>query len=110
MKIIEKLKAKLALVGATLDEGDGYVLNCDAPSGYVWRASGCRAVPIQCATNYETWYTKAIKEEDKDRLAMGLEKITDPAEIAGHRHDLDDDTWGAAADAPAFIAWPEGGL
>lgn len=107
MKVIELLKSKLALIGATLDEGDGYVLNCDAPSGYVWRATGCHAVPIQCATNCQTWFSKAIREEMKDRLAMGLQKVTDAEELAAFRHDLGDDAWGAPTDAPDYIPWPK---
>ena len=105
MKVINDLRKTLKTIGATLDEGAGYVLNCDAPSGYVWRANGCCALPIQCATNSQTWYAKAIREE-MPSLKMGLEKVTDPAEIAEKRHELGDDTWGAPADAPDRIEWP----
>lgn len=104
MKAIEELRRKLEAIGATLDEGDGYTINCDAPSGYVWRANGCRAIPIQCRnTGGQSWYVKAIKEEMKDRLAMGLEKVTDSTEIAAHKWDTGDDTWGASEDAPLLI-------
>lgn len=74
LKVVMELKRKLESIGATLDYGDGYVLNCDAPSGYVWAANGCHAIPIQCASNSQSWYAKAISEEYKDRLAMGLKK------------------------------------
>jgi len=109
MKCIEKLRADLAAIGATLDEGDGYVLNCDAPSGYVWAATGCTAIPIQVRNNGgQSWVAQAIADERKDRLAMGLEKVTDPKELAGHRWELGDDTWGAPADAPDKVEWRNG--
>ena len=107
MKCITQLRTDLARVGATLDEGDGYVLNCDAPAGYVWAATGCTSIPIQCATNSQSWYAKAIADERKDRLAMGLTKVTDPAELAEIRHMQDDDTWGAPVGAPDKIGWPK---
>jgi hypothetical protein len=109
MKIIDQLRAKLATVGATLDEGD-HVLNCDAPSGYVWASTDCRAVPITYANHSQTWAVEAIRLEDKDRLAMGLRKVTDEKELAAIRWDTGEDDWGAPADAPERIAWPKGGL
>lgn len=105
MKAIEELKRKLAAVGATLDENYSYDLNCDAPSGYVWAANGCRCLCIQWATNSQTWLIKALKEAQAD-FEMGLVKVTDPEAIASHRWDMDDDTWGAPADAPNKIEWP----
>ena len=45
-------------------------------------------------------------EDGLPRLKIGLDKVTDPEEIAMHRHELDDDTWGAPADAPDRIEWP----
>lgn len=104
MKAIERLKRQLQSIGAALDEGD-YTLTCDAPSGYVWRANGCCALPIHYATNSQTWLVEAIKGE-MPGLKMGLLKVTGPEDIAEKRHELDDDSWGAPADAPAALAWP----
>lgn len=106
MKAIENLRRKLESIGATLDEGDGYTLNCDAPSGYVWSANHCCAIAIHCANNSQTWYAKAINEDGLPRLAMGLEKITDEEEIAAKRFELDDETWGAPESAPDRIDFP----
>ncbi len=104
MKCIDKLREDLAQIGATLDEGDGCVLNCDAPNGYVWASTDCLAIPIQIMNcSGQTWAAKAIAEERKDRLAAGLRKVTDPKELADRRWDLDDDNWGAPADAPDTI-------
>ena len=106
MKCIELLREELVKVGATLDEGAGYTLCCDAPSGYQWVANDNHCIAIQGATNSQTWFAKAIKEDGLPRLKLGLQKVTDPEEIAAFRHDLDDATWGAPADAPDFIPWP----
>ena len=45
----------------------------------------------------------ALREDGYPQLRLGLDKVTDPVEIAEHRHLLDDDTWGATADAPDHI-------
>lgn len=103
MKAIEQLRAKLARVGATLED-DGYALHCDAPAGYTWRANGCRCISIHYATNAQQWLVKAIRE-DMDRLQMGLDKVTDPEELAMHQHEIDDDNWKAAPEAPERIEW-----
>lgn len=109
MKCIENLRAKLESIGASLDEGAGFTLNCDAPPGYVWRATDCLSVPIAIRnTSGQSWAAKAIQEEEADRLAGGLRKVTDPEELAAKRHDVGEDDWGAPADAPEFIAWPTG--
>ena len=111
MKAIERLKAQLEKIGATLDPATDYTLNCDTPSGYVWRANGCTCIAIHYATNRQSWLVQALREDGLPRLRMGLVKVTDERELAGWRHDLDDDTWGAPADAPGFIdtldAFPE---
>lgn len=103
MKIIEQLRAKLAAVGATLDEGDGYTLNCDAPSGYVWQANDCTTIAIHVANNSQSWASEAIRKDGMPRLKMGLRKVTDTDERDSYRYDLGDDTWGAADDAPETI-------
>jgi hypothetical protein len=107
MKLIEQLRAKLALMGATLDfHADNNQFYLDAPSGYVWRSTGTRSLTVQWANNGgQTWLAEALRK-DADRWQAGLEKVTDPQEIAAHRWDEGDDSWGAPEDAPAFIAWP----
>lgn len=107
MKLIEQLRKQLEKIGATLDDtSNEQTLNCDAPSGYVWRANGCCCIAIQFATNRQTWLAQALREDGLPRLKMGLKKVTDPEEVAAKRHELDDDTWGAPADAPDRIEWP----
>jgi len=103
--MIERLGKQLEQIGATLDSNRDFTLNCEAPSGYVWRANGCTAIAILFATNSQTWLAQALREDGLPRLRMGLCKVTDPEEITAHRHELDDDTWGAPADAPDKIAW-----
>ena len=105
MKIIIQLKAQLEKIGARLDERSEYDLYCDAPSGYVWRANGCCTIAIQCASNSQSWYAKAIDEAIRNRLKMGLTKVVDPREIKRIRFELDDDSWGADASAPGRIEW-----
>lgn len=106
MKTIEQLRADLARVGATLDEGNGYALNCDAPSGYVWAASGTTCICISCATNSQTFFAAAINADGLPRLRMGLRKVVGVEEIVEIRHLLDDDSWGAGEAAPMVIGWP----
>lgn len=107
MKLIEQLRAQLESIGASLDDKscEG-TLNCDAPSGYVWRANGCTCIAIQWANHSQSWLSKALKEDGLPRLRMGLSKVTDAKEIAETRHLLDDDSWGASIEAPETIAWP----
>lgn len=107
MKVIDSLRAKLESIGATLDEGAGYVLCCDAPKGYVWKANEMPCVSIQCATNSQSWYAEAIRDEERLQLSMGLKKVTNEAELKSIQWDIDDDSWCANADAPDFIAWPK---
>ena len=104
MKAIETLREQLAKIGATLDDSSEYTLCCDAPSGYVWNANGCRCIAIQYANNSQTWLTVALKESYPE-LKMGLVKVTDPEEIASHRWDTGEDDWGAAPDSPNKIEW-----
>lgn len=107
MKCIDNLKATAAKIGVTLDEQSiDYTIILDAPSGYVWRSSGTRALAEHAANNSQTWYAQAVKEM-LIRVSMGLEKVTDPKEIEEHRFELDDDTWGANAEAPERIEWPK---
>lgn len=105
MKTIEQLRKRLEAIGATLDDSSSYTLNCDAPSGYVWRANGCRAVAIHYASNSQSWLVEAVKDAIKHDLAMGLEKVTDENEIASHKWDSGDDSWGAPLEAPDRIEW-----
>jgi hypothetical protein len=102
MKCIEQLKVRAANVGASLDDNTDYALNLDAPSGYVWRASGTTCLSEQAASNSETWYDQAATEIIK-RAEMGLQLVRDAAELAEIRHVLDDDSWGAPDDAPATL-------
>lgn len=104
MKCIEQLKIAAATVGATLDENTDYSLNLDAPSGYVWIANRCTCIHEQAATNSQSWYSQAVKSVIES-ASMGLMKVTDPKEIAEMRHLLDDDSWGAAGDAPDKLEW-----
>lgn len=104
MKQIEQLRAALAKIGATIDATE-YTLNCDAPKGYVWSANLEPNYAIHYATNSESWLTQAIKEE-LPALKMGLDKVTDPDELAGIQYDLDDDAWKAEEGAPEHISWP----
>jgi len=101
VKAIEKLRAQLETVGATLEDTQ-YDLHCDAPSGYLWRGNGCRSICIHYANNSQQWLSDAIKGRMTE-LKMGLEKVTDPAEIESHRWETGDDSWGAPADAPMTI-------
>ena len=105
MKMINDLRKQLESIGATLDPNTDYTLNCDAPSGYVWRANRTPTLAIHYATNHQTWLAQAIREETPN-LKMGLEKVTDEKELAEHRWNLGDDSWGAPADAPDRIEWP----
>lgn len=95
MKLIEQLRAKLSLMGATLDfDRENTCLYLDAPSGYVWKSTGTRALALQWANNNgQTWLAKALRD-DANRWQAGLEKVTEPEEIAAHRWDEGDDSWG----------------
>jgi hypothetical protein len=95
MKAIAQLKAWLATHGATLDESAEQFLNCDTPSGYVWRANDCTAYHIDIANSGGQRWTVAAIREAMPALRMGLRRVTDPAELAQMRYDLDDETWGA---------------
>src|ERR1017187_8157155 len=105
MKIIKDLQRKLESIGATLDPQMDYTLHCDAPSGYIWRATGLPSLSIHYATNRQTWLAEEMRRE-LPNLKMGLEKVTDEKRMAEIRWDLDNDTWGAPADAPDRIEWP----
>lgn len=103
-RLIESLRQRLARVGATLDDkSSDCTLSCDAPSGYTWRANGCTCIAIHFATSRQSWLAQAIREDGLPRLKMGLQKVTDPAELAAIRHELDDDNWGAPEGAPERI-------
>ena len=104
MKLADKLREKLAQVGATLDMTE-YDLNADAPSGYTWAANGCRTICAPWASNSQTWLSLAIRDLELS-LKLGLKKVTDSTALAELRHLLDDDSWGAAAAAPLTINWP----
>lgn len=107
MKLVENLRAQLRAIGATLDDSSNEsALNCDAPPGYVWRANGNPNFVIHFATNQQSWLADALRAE-MPNLKMGLEKVTDEKELAEHRWNLGDDSWGAAADAPERIEWPK---
>lgn len=103
MKCVEKLRAKLEVMGASLDDGE-FTLICDAPAGYVWRANGCRGLYVQCANGSQTWIAKAAAEAEEE-ARLGLDKVTEPEAIAMHSEETGED-WKAAPDAPEFIAWP----
>lgn len=105
MKAIEQLKAKLERIGATLDPDCDYTLNCDAPRGYVWVATGSPTLAIHYATNSQSWLTQALREE-MPNLKMGL-RLADAEELADARHNNDDDSWGAPDGSPERIAWPK---
>ena len=81
------------------------VVTRNAPKGYTWRANGCAHIAIHYANNDQSWLAQELRTDGYPRLRLGLDKVTDPAELAAFRNDLDDDTWGAAPDAPDFIAW-----
>ena len=97
MKLIERLRERLAKVGATLDATD-YTLNCDAPPGYVWNANGETNLAVHYATNSETWLAQALREEESN-IRMGL-RLATPEELPDIRHGLDDDAWGAPDGSP----------
>ena len=105
MKTIDDLRAKLAVMGATLDEGAGYELNCDAPVGYVWVANGHGTMTIPYATNSQSWLAKAVREE-MPALRMGL-RLADEAERAEIEWNNGDDVpWVAPAYSPEKIPFP----
>ena len=104
-KTLTRLRAQLALIGATLDD-DGYTLQCDAPSGYVWNANNECTIPIRYASNSQSWLVLAIKEDGMDRLRLGLHKVTNAADLAARRFELGDDSWGASSEAPETLEWP----
>ena len=94
MKTVEKLKAKLASIGANLDESN-FIYHCDAPSGYVWAATGCRIIVIQYSnTKGQCWVDDAISKAMPE-INQGLQRVTDPGEIERHRYETGDDEWGA---------------
>jgi hypothetical protein len=106
MKLINDLRQKLESIGATLDEQAEQFVVCDSPSGYVWRANGGTSLTIQYKNNGgQSWLAQALRDE-MPNLKMGLEKVTDEKELAEHRWNLGDDSWGAPADAPNRIEWP----
>jgi hypothetical protein len=109
MTLIERLRKQLEEVGATLDcDEDTQSFSCDAPSGYEWQANGCTCIVAQFENVVgQRWLREAIYEDAMPRLTMGLTKVTDPTTIAYYRHMMDDDTWGAAEDAPDFIPFPK---
>jgi hypothetical protein len=104
MKLIDQLRQQLEAVGATLDVGDT-ALYCDAPPGYVWAANDCACLPVTYANHSQTWLAKALREDAYPQLALGLNKVTDPAHLAQLQHDLGDDDWFAPEDAPNHIPW-----
>lgn len=95
-------------MGGTLDYNEQEnSFSMDTPSGYVWRANGCTCIAVQWANNHgQTWMEKALKD-DADRWEMGMEKVTDPAELKRIRWELGEDEWGAADEAPERIEWPK---
>jgi hypothetical protein len=104
MKTIDTLKRAIESLGGRLDDcGDFFYL--DAPSGYVWKANGLPGYKIEWASRSQTWLVQAVREESES-LRMGLEKVTSEKELAEHRWNLDDDGWGAPADAPETLEWP----
>lgn len=106
MKTLNQLRQKLESIGATLDEKAEQFVVCDSPSGYVWRANGHTALTIQYRNNGgQSWMAEALRQE-LPGLRMGLVKVTDEKRLAALRWDLDDDTWGAAENAPERIEWP----
>lgn len=106
MKLITQLREQLESIGATLDEQAEQFVVCDSPSGYVWRANGGTSLTIQYKNNGgQSWLAQALRDE-MPSLKMGLEKVTEEKELVEHRWNLDDDSWGAAADAPQRIEWP----
>ena len=105
MKTIENLRAKLAVMGATLDDGAGYTLNCDAPAGYVWVANGHGTMTIPYATSSQSWLDKAVREE-MPALRMGL-RFADADERAEIEWNNGDDVpWVAPAGSPKLIPFP----
>jgi hypothetical protein len=106
MKLINDLRQKLESIGAMLDEQAEQFVVCDSPSGYVWRANGGTSLTIQYKNNGgQSWLAKALRDA-MPNLKMGLEKVTDEKELAEHRWNLGDDSWGAPSDAPKRIEWP----
>lgn len=105
-KSLQKLEARLKAVGASLDVSD-WAFNCDAPSGYVWAATGCVTIGCTFKNSGGSWLPRAIEWANED-LAQGADKVTDTEAILGHRHDLDDDTWGTTEDAPDHLDVPKG--
>jgi hypothetical protein len=105
MTIIEKLESDLAKVGATLDTNSQWHIYADAPSGYVWRASGTRCLTATIENQFGQRFHRDGINDIRERVVMGLDKITDQEEIDEHRYDTGEDDWGAPEDAPEFIAW-----
>lgn len=107
MKCINQLKAKAALIGATIDEDslNNGILILDAPMGYVWQGSGEPSFSDTCGNRSQTWFTEACRYVERNN--GGLRKVTDPEELARIRWDQDNDTWGAPAGAPKTIEWPK---
>jgi len=100
---IKQLKSHMDKVGVTVDEYDEFIV-LDAPSGYVWTATGNTAINIQIA-NRQTFFIKLGISNALDSIKMGLEKVTDIDKIKEIRHLLDDDSWGAPDNAPLKISW-----
>ncbi len=102
MKSIERLRADLAAMGATLNDTP-YSLHCDAPDGYVWKANGEPSYTIHYATNRQSWLMEELRYE-MPNLKMGL-RLATAEELPEIRWNLGEDEWGAAADAPETITW-----
>jgi len=99
--MIEHLRQRLAPAGVTLDVTP-YSIHCDAPVGYIWRATGLPSLTIHYATNSQTWLAKELRAAEPE-LKMGLLKVIDPAELKEHQWNLGEDNWQAPADAPNRI-------
>lgn len=108
MKAIDNLRAQLEAVGAKLDYDEGAAaFYCDATPGYEWEGNGCTVICEQFQNvSGQRWIKQAIASA-MDTLKFGLRKVTDEADIEEYRHLKDDDSWGAPADAPDFIAFPK---
>jgi hypothetical protein len=102
-KLLDRLRARLARVGAELDDqGMPQFCNLDAPRGYLWACNGCMTIVVTCGNRSQTWLAEALRDTESE-LAMGLDKVTDPDELARCRHDYDDAGWQAPADAPDHL-------
>jgi hypothetical protein len=79
MKILDKLKAEAAKVGATVDhDPETGAIYVDAPARKLWKCDFVHALCGQaCNRGGQTWYADEVRELLR-RMSYGLDDCTEP--------------------------------